>query len=581
MSKRAPDQNSTRLGKAGNRTLMSNVALYLNPEAFDTTGPALMGRQAAGEGFLRGYLRHATADSFHFWNVAHRPVAELNTFVANIGRSDKPVNWIARGDRGGLGRVGTVHLPSPSLAREAWARRMASAQRRYGISAITHTTASIPVMDMLADILTAPVEPWDTLICTSTAVRASVDLQLDAVRADLEERLGAHRVPTPQLVTIPLGVNVDNFATSPEQRAAWRKTLEIPDEAIVVLYVGRFNPHAKMNPIPMAIALERAAKISGKTIAWVQAGWAGSEAADKVFHEETQRFCPSVLYKVVDGRKPETRFSIWSVADIFLSLSDNIQETFGLTPVEAMAAGIPSVVSDWDGYRDTVRHGIDGFRAATYAPRAGAGNDLAYQQANSWISYDTYVGSASQLTAVDIGDATGALVNLINNPDLRRKMGAAAQARAREVFDWRVIVGQYEALWAEMNAQRLAAPAVPSPRRDLVANPRRMDPFLLFGGYASEWLTASTIITLTPGQTLETLRELLKSKIVTFGSLAIPNAKEAEALVERLSQVRQVSAADLVASIPANRRPFVERGLLWLAKYDVVTILPRSTHIAV
>jgi hypothetical protein len=108
-----------------------------------------------------------------------------------------------------------------------------------------------------------------------------------------------------------------------------------------------------------------------------------------------------------------------------------------------------------------------------------------------------------------------------------------------------------------------------------------MDPFLLFGGYASEWLTASTIITLTPGQTLETLRELLKSKIVTFGSLAIPNAKEAEALVERLSQVRQISAADLVASIPANRRPFVERGLLWLAKYDVVTILPRSTHIAV
>ena len=27
-----------------------------------------------------------------------------------------------------------------------------------------------------------------------------------------------------------------------------------------------------------------------------------------------------------------------------------------------MAAGLPVVVSDWDGYRDTVRDGVDGFR---------------------------------------------------------------------------------------------------------------------------------------------------------------------------------------------------------------------------
>ena len=41
-----------------------------------------------------------------------------------------------------------------------------------------------------------------------------------------------------------------------------------------------------------------------------------------------------------------------------MSLADNIQETFGLTPVEAMAAGLPCVMSDWDGYRDTVRDGV-------------------------------------------------------------------------------------------------------------------------------------------------------------------------------------------------------------------------------
>ena len=37
-----------------------------------------------------------------------------------------------------------------------------------------------------------------------------------------------------------------------------------------------------------------------------------------------------------------------------------MQETFGLTPLEAMAAGLPCVVSDWNGYRDTVRLFLEG-----------------------------------------------------------------------------------------------------------------------------------------------------------------------------------------------------------------------------
>jgi glycosyltransferase involved in cell wall biosynthesis len=148
---------------------------------------------------------------------------------------------------------------------------------------------------------------------------------------------------------------------------------------VVGLYVGRFNLLSKMNPVPMAIALERAAPQTGKPVYWVLSGWAASEEAETRFHEVTRAACPSVEYRVVDGRRPEARFSVWSVGDIFLSLSDNVQETFGLTPVEAMAAGLPSVISDWDGYRDTVRHGVDGFRAATYTPRSGLGADLAYR----------------------------------------------------------------------------------------------------------------------------------------------------------------------------------------------------------
>ena len=69
----------------------------------------------------------------------------------------------------------------------------------------------------------------------------------------------------------------------------------------------------------------------------------------------------------------------WAAADIFLSLVDNPQETFGLAPVEAMAAGVPVVVSDWDGYRYTVSDGVEGFRISTLSPgHVQQGEELAF-----------------------------------------------------------------------------------------------------------------------------------------------------------------------------------------------------------
>ncbi len=40
------------------------AAIYYHPEAYNTSGPKLMGRNAAGESFLRGYLKHSQTDAF-------------------------------------------------------------------------------------------------------------------------------------------------------------------------------------------------------------------------------------------------------------------------------------------------------------------------------------------------------------------------------------------------------------------------------------------------------------------------------------------------------------------------------------
>lgn len=550
---------------------MSNAAIYLHRNAYDTTGARLLGRHSAGESFLRGFLRHAQVDAFWFYNVMAADHAALEATLKALHPPARPVRWIPQAGRTQMSAVGVLNLPTPELPAEAWNRRVFGANS-YALTGVTHTTATATVMRLVTEMLTAPLTDHDALICTSKAVRDSVESQLDGVRDYLAAEFGPRRRPELQRVTIPLGINTADFATTPDQRKAWRERLQIPADALVALYVGRFNVRGKMSPALMALALERAAGTLGQPIWWVNAGWAEGDEAGRIYHEETAKLCPSVRYIEVDGRPADVRFSIWSVADLFISLSDNIQETFGLTPVEAMAAGLPCVVTDWNGYKDTVRHGVDGFRIPTVTPRPGMGLDLALAFSSGWLSYDNYVGAAAQYTAIDFQAAEEAIVALGRSPDLRARMGAAARARAREVFDWAAIIPQYQALWADQNARRLAAAPEPG-RPDL---PLRPEPFTLFAGYPTRHIARTDRIMRTPGLDLNQALARLDAPLGLYSGYNRPVRSELTAILAGLDGAATPSVAELLQRFPAGRRPYVERGLLWLARNDLVAILPQA-----
>src|SRR5690348_6733113 len=112
---------------------MSNAAIYLHPNGFDTSGQVLLGRHSAGESFLRGFVRHADVDRFHFWNVAGRPQAELDALLARIETPTRPVTWIPQTQRSGLAAAGVLNYPSPGIDAEAWSRR-AVGESRYALT---------------------------------------------------------------------------------------------------------------------------------------------------------------------------------------------------------------------------------------------------------------------------------------------------------------------------------------------------------------------------------------------------------------------------------------------------------------
>ena len=56
----------------------------------------------------------------------------------------------------------------------------------------------------------------------------------------------------------------------------------------------------------------------------------------------------------------------YQLTDIYVSLTDNISESFGLTVVEAMACGLPVIISDCAGYQSlNIQDGEDGFVVPT------------------------------------------------------------------------------------------------------------------------------------------------------------------------------------------------------------------------
>ena len=174
--------------------------------------------------------------------------------------------------------------------------------------------------------------------------------------------------------------------------------------------------------------------------------------------------------------------------------------------------------------------------------------------------------------------AARARLELIERPTLRAQRGAAAQARAREAFDWSRVIPQYEALWAELDRRRRAAPAEPPRVRNLSDNPWRPDPFRLFAGYPTEWATSTTALVST-GIAWKDAVTLMNKPLVRLMAGYLPAADEVRLILEQLAATPQLELGDLLSRFAPPRRPFLERGVVWMAKYGLLRIVSRSSHI--
>ena len=158
---------------------------------------------------------------------------------------------------------GGLFLPDPSIGRWALWRQPVGASA-FSLIGQIHTLSTPAALSHLQDLVSEPVQPWDALICSSTAGRSVVEAVLKSREEALAKRSGGVaarlRASRPQLPVIPLPLP-DSAMAVPALDKGGRGLLWIfQREASVVLWLGRLSVYTKFDPWPTYTILERVAK---------------------------------------------------------------------------------------------------------------------------------------------------------------------------------------------------------------------------------------------------------------------------------------------------------------------------------
>ncbi len=548
----------------------------VTPRGTGASVRGLMGRQVAGKEFLDAYLTHGSWENLAALVRSPAAAASLLRLCREHPSSQGRVRGLRVVEEAHFHRdffptppAPLLYTPCPPDPRYAWARQHGG-PGAFALCGVTHTLCSPDAARCLCEMVTAPFEPYDVLVCTSRAVVALVRAVTDAYADYLRERHGG----TPQLCVrleqIPLGVNTDRFRpATAEERAAQRHELGAADDEVVVLFVGRLAHHAKAHPFPLFHGLARAARESGRKAHLVLAGWAPNEAIHTAFVEGARACAPGVRVSLVSGTDPRVRFGVWHAADVFASLVDNLQETFGLAVVEAMAGGLPVVASDWDGYRDLVVPGETGYLVPTVMVR-GATAEATSRLLLGEVDYDHFLAECSQAVTVDAAAAAAAFAPLLCDTALRRAHGEAGRRRALEVFAWPQVIRAYEELWRDQERERLARVGRKAERARGRGPACYPAPEESFAGYPSRWLQDEDLLHTTAGAEAR-LDELLTLPLVThvaYSRSADPGLLRAvlaaTARPRPLAEVEAVLRQAGVDPVPARAT------VAWLLKYDLL-----------
>src|SRR6266436_6598567 len=419
-------------------------ALYLhglprNPERRreEQDQTTVMGATVFGWSALCALLENGTYDAYFAPGLTDQKKEEL---IADGLSADsvKRLVGIPIGSKLPINRSDQVVLATfdPHLRTLATTRRKL---QRYDapVCGLIHSINSERVVFAILQQYFAGLSEADLLFCSSRAGMRTIEIYIEEV-GRLLARETAYQ---PRRILVPLGVTIPPL--EPGHRVNLRRRLNIGAEKTITLFFGRLSQMSKGDLGPLLIALSVLSQREINTHLVIAGDDTQTSESRRLTALANELGCTKDL-TIWPNPSASDKHVLYSGADIFVSPSDNIQETFGLTTAEALSYGLPAVVSDWDGYRDIVTDGETGFLIPTLFPSNVEKLEL-HDCRISMVEED----SLAQSTSVDIPALVDSVHKLVHDPALRLQMGRAARQYAKERYSWPVIVKRYEELWEE------------------------------------------------------------------------------------------------------------------------------------
>jgi glycosyltransferase involved in cell wall biosynthesis len=188
----------------------------------------------------------------------------------------------------------------------------------------------------------------------------------------------------PPLVSV-LHFPVDTAVFRPLDRIEARKELGLDPEMFLVGFVGRLVPQKNLHVFLRMLAAIRAELWPERVEALVVGGFAtpypvldfGAAGYQEYVRTLSRRLEVEASVRYT-GEVEHARLPVYySAMDLLIHPTNNLEENFGLAPVEAMACGVPVVATAYGGLKDTVVSGTTGFLMESWVTPTGIRMDTA------------------------------------------------------------------------------------------------------------------------------------------------------------------------------------------------------------
>lgn len=348
------------------------------------------------------------------------------------------------------------------------------AQGPVAIACQTHGLGSMTVYTELSKIAGAEPVLFDSILALSHATAESITRTFNAYLAPGK--------PLPcRMDLMPNPVDTDQFQpANVDQKMAYRKLLGLPQSGTLSLFLGRLTPNSKADLLPL---IRIFGAVAGKEDSLLVAGLENVTGYANRLREAAKEANLEGRFFLQTSVEPWTRPVLYAASDIFVFPSDNGQECFGNTCLEAGAMGLPSIVSQWDGLQDAVKTGETGFVVPTYT-MPGLDRVEAFSPASGFMSNLLLL---AQTTYIDSKCWQEAWSQLLNSSDLREKMGLAARERIVKTYSKTAFLDRWFTLCEELRDLAIQEPAHVRETRRLLADSIGLPaPFgVLYGRYGT------------------------------------------------------------------------------------------------